>query len=863
MSYLSASLSKDKKNVLVWERNDNNKRIIKKYEAPYYFFVKDDDGDYLDIFNNKLTRVDASNSYDFFNIKTELKKSGYKLYESDISPHYKILSEHYYNQKSGKINLTFYDIEVDYDKNLGFPSVNNPYAPISAISLIHYFKNETKLFIVLPSNNRWNISDIDDESKQNCEIVICKDEKELLLRYIEEISDVDVLSGWNSSFYDDVYAYKRLKIVFGNSLSDKLSFDDAPPPAIKEIEKFGSINETIEYFGRQNLDYLELFKKFEVKERHSFRLEDVAEDLLPELPKLKYKGSLHDLYYNDFPEFVKYNIRDTVILKGLEDKLGYMATAIEYYRSSCVLLKDVLGTVKIIESVIINEYHNTYNQRVPDVSDSSYLLMDTFAGALVLPPQVGEHKNIGSIDLESLYPSAIRANNISPETLVGQFEKKHIAYENITNQTDDILVVGFVDGTSKKMSVNEWIEFIRDKKLILTGYGTLFSSDKQGVIPSLLDKWFVQRKVYKKLVNECEEKMTLTTKNTVEYNHYKQDRDFNHRIQFIMKYRLNSTYGMLGNMFCRFADVRLAESTTRTGREILMHMVKKVAEIMDGNYEYPSECAVYSDTDSCYFKTYADNGEQAYKTALYVNRKVNESFGKFCEKNFFTTGKYSEYFRASLDIISDNSIFVGKKYYIMHCLYEEGVKKDKMKVMGLQIKRTNIPKPISLQITKYFEEYLKGENWLEIAKKVVNYKKHIKESDLLDIGIPRGVNNIEKYVQQIETEPQKMVPNHTRAAIYYNKLLEENKDVESPRISSGMKIKTYYLKEFTGKYNSIAIPSEMTTVPEWFKKTFFDKIDKDAQIKRLIDDPIQSILSAIGEQTPTEKILLIKETLEF
>lgn len=863
MPYLSSALSKDKKNVLVWERNKKGARITKKYVAPYYFYVQDNDGQYKDIRGNNLSRIDAKNSYDFYNLKNELKNNGYKLYESDIPPTYKVLANNYYNHDSGSMKLTFYDIEVDYDKNVGFSSVSNPYAPISAISLIHYFENNTKLFVVLPQNNKWSLKDIDDESKELCEIVVCKNERELLLRYIDEIGDTDIISGWNSAFYDDIYIYKRIEKIFGNSLSDKLSFDEAPPPLIKEIEKFGNINESIEYFGRQNLDYLELFKKFEAKERHSYRLEDVAEDIIPELPKLKYDGSLYDLYHNNFPEFVKYNIRDTVILKGLEDKLGYMSAAIDYYKSSCVLLKDVLGTVKIVEAAIINEYHYSFNQKVPDANDSAVGEMDKFAGALVLDPQIGEHKNIASIDVESLYPSSIRANNISPETLVAQFDENHIAYDKVIGESDEKLNVTFYDKSSKILTGKEWKKYIKDNNLVISGYGTLFTMDKQGVIPALLDRWFSQRKEYKKLVKEFENKLHLSHKDSKEYKEYKQKKDFNNRMQFIRKNILNSTYGMLGNAFSRFADVRLAESTTRTGRQILMHMVKYVALLMDGKYLYPSDCAVYSDTDSCYFKTYAENIDDAKKIATYVTKKVNESFKSFCSENFLTEKKYSEYIKCSMDIISDNSIFVGKKYYIMHCLYYDGVKSEKMKVMGLQIKRTNIPKPISSQIIKYFEEYLKGDQWINIARKVVEYKKIIKNSNLLEIGIPRGVNNVEKYTQQIKEDSKKMVPNHTRAAIYYNQLLEKYNDTESPKILSGMKIRTYYLKEYNGKYNAIALPSELSIIPKWFEDNFSNKIDKDAQIKRLIDDPIQSILSAIGEQTPTEKILLIKDTLEF
>ena len=42
------------------------------------------------------------------------------------------------------------------------------------------------------------------------------------------------------------------------------------------------------------------------------------------------------------------------------------------------------------------------------------------AGAYVAFPKKGLHKWIGSMDLNSLYPSVIRALNMAPETVIGQ-----------------------------------------------------------------------------------------------------------------------------------------------------------------------------------------------------------------------------------------------------------------------------------------------------------------------------------------------------------------------------------------------------------------------------------------------------------
>lgn len=81
-------------------------------------------------------------------------------------------------------------------------------------------------------------------------------------------------------------------------------------------------------------------------------------------------------------------------------------------------------------------------------------------------------------------------------------------------------------------------------------------------------------------------------------------------------------YGALTNYYFRFFDLRMGESTTGTGRAILRHQVRKVAEVLDGEYNinppldeesfiksggtFPSESIIYGDTDSCVGSTLVD-----------------------------------------------------------------------------------------------------------------------------------------------------------------------------------------------------------------------------------------------------------------
>ena len=107
------------------------------------------------------------------------------------------------------------------------------------------------------------------------------------------------------------------------------------------------------------------------------------------------------------------------------------------------------------------------------------------------------------------------------------------------------------------------------------------------------------------------------------------------------------------------------------------------------------------------------------------------------------------------------------------------------------------------------------------------------------------------------------LPGHVAASILWNELLEENEDKVSIPIRSGMKIKIFYMKERINGFKSIAVPEELKIIPDWFKSKIYDTIDRELQIIRLVDKPLQQILSAINEELATRQSLLLEDEFEF
>lgn len=949
--------------VIVWERNDAGERIVVEKEAPYYFYVDDPKGEFKTIYDTPVSKLTFKTGQEYRAAKTSFDQKRIRTWESDIPPELRVLSNNYYGVPEPKLHTTFFDIEVDYDPEIGFSSPRNPYAPINAVAILHKWKNELIVLCVPPDGNwtdqrlRTFVNDAEKTApiptKFRTKFILCQDEAELLLHFLKQIRDTDIICGWNSDFFDVPYVAMRVASVLDgedvcldvvetyNETTHKidLTWAENPNQAIRQKGRFKFLKQldfprygmpsfrivpaktgklmgiTVDLIGRIRLDYMNLVKKYEPGEKPSYKLAAISEDVLVNdstgeslLPKLEYEGSLADLYRDNFAFFIRYNIRDTEILDGFEDKLGYVDLANKNAHLSTGLFSHVIGTLKLAELALVNYCHHeikrVVNNNVPPPIDRA------IDGALVLLPQIGMQERFGSIDINSLYPSGIRSLNISPEMIRGQFEPGNelwgsfsVAAKVSAGSLEKFTMVMEDTGESITKTGAEWREFLLEKKWALSGYGTAFDQTKQGFIPALLGDWYAQRKKYQAMKKQAQDVNDLDKANYYD------------RLQYVYKIKLNSLYGALTNLHFRFYDLRMGESTTATGRVILKHQCRKTAEVIEGNYyvDFPlymdildavntlmrdneplditikkaqevtlnggvvggvryetkfegkrqTDAVIYGDTDSTYFKTYAENSEDAVKLADLIAKKVNESYPEFMRETFLCNPGFDNIIKAGREVVSDRGIFVEKKRYIIHLVDLDGKSVDKMKVMGLDTKKTTLPVAVSKVLNKFIERFLKGESWETISEQIVEYKEQLRNSaDVTLLGLPKGVKGIEEYTQKYnEYGLDARLPGHVAASIYYNKSLEEYNDKVSMPIISDMKIKVFYLMGKHGKFKSIALPTDLEVIPSWFLEHF--RIDKDAHIERLVDNPLNNILKAIGKKPPTKQSLLIDGLFEY
>jgi DNA polymerase elongation subunit (family B) len=641
-------------------------------------------------------------------------------------------------------------------------------------------------------------------------------------------------------------------------------------PKQRDFERFGATNITFDLIGRVHLDYMQLYRKYTYEERHSYSLDAIGEYELDER-KTQYEGTLDQLYNKDFPKFIEYNRQDTMLLGKLDKKLRFLDLANELAHDNTVLLQTTMGAVAVTEQAIINEAHQlgmVVPNRNRDEQENTQA-----AGAYVATPKAGMHDYIGAVDINSLYPSAIRALNMGPETIVGQLRpimtdhyiKEKIekgssfadAWEGLFGSLEYTAVmdskagteitIDWVNGGHDVLSAADVWRLIFDsgKNWILSANGTIFSNDRKGVIPGLLERWYAERK-------EMQAKKKEATGDEIA---------FWDKRQLVKKINLNSLYGAILNPGCRFFDKRIGQSTTLTGRTIAKHMDAYINECITGEYDHVGKAIIYGDTDSCYFSMWpvvkddVEAGRMEWSKDICVQLydaiadQVNESFPGFCERAFHTPRRQGELIKGGRELVALKGLFIKKKRYAVLIYDMEGKRLDthdkpgKVKAMGLDLKRSDTPAFMQNFLSEILMDVLTGTQRDAIIEKIRDFKLIFQDRPAWEKGTPKRVNNLTKFTAAEAREGRANMPGHVRAAMNWNNLRRMMGDNYSMQIVDGMKTVVCKLRDNPLGYTSVGYPTDEAHIPAWFKELPFDD---DAMETGIVDQKVENLLGVLN-----------------
>ena len=723
---------------------------------------------------------------------------------------YSFISDNYpglVDYELSKIRVAFIDIECSSE--YGFPDIRRANEEVLAISI--KIGDDFKVY----GCGEYNPS-------PGVRYINCPNEEQLLKAFIDDWASnyPDIVTGWNSRFFDIPYLMNRIIRILGEKYANKLS----PWGWFKENEVTlvgNRKHQVYELVGISSIDYMDAYKKFTYVNQESYSLNHIAYAELGE-KKLDYSeaSTLHELYKTNFQKFVDYNVHDVILVERLEEKMKLMEMIISLaYMAKCNF-NDVFSPVKMWDCII---YNHLREQKIVIPPKKHEQKSEAYEGAYVKEPQLGRHKWVCSFDLNSLYPHLIMQYNISPETLLKMYPRDKMV---------EALLEGEID-----------TQFLKDQNMTMTPNGSLYTRKKQGFLPALMEKMYTDRVKYKKMMIEEQKKGRSADPNKLAQYH---------NMQINLKIALNSAYGALGNQWFRYYDVRNAEAVSVAGQlsirwaeRAVNQYLNKVLETEDKDY------VLASDTDSLYVTMEA----MVEKVGLTDTDKVIKFLDTVCDGKIQKViddcyGELAEYINAfqqkmvmKREVLADVGIWTGKKHYILNVHNSEGVQYEepKLKIMGIEAVKSSTPEHCRNALKKAFKIVVNGTED-DVIDYIQEFKGQFKSLSAEEVSFPRSVKGLSKYQDSV-TIYRKSTPLHVKGSLIYNMMLKKNKLTKKyPIIQEGEKIKYTYLKEPNPSGDSAI--AMLTTLPKEFNLEEY--IDYDRQFEKSFLDPMKGILEKIG-----------------
>ena len=663
----------------------------------------------------------------------------------------------------------------------------------------------------------------------------CFNEANLLMKFMDywRHADFDIITGWNVDTFDITYLCNRIDKLFGEDEHKKLS-----PWGISDVREFTQYgyqkNMKFTLYGVNVVDYLELYRKNTFTNQESYKLDHIAHVELGKR-KLDYSeyGSLHSLYKENYTKYLEYNVQDVVLVEELEDKLGFLELIETMAYSGKCNYADTFGMVKYWETIIYNFLKEQGIQIPPIKKNESDGKIE---GAFVKDPIVGGHKWVMSFDLASLYPHLIMQNNISPEKMV-RLEQMSCSVDKLLNKEID---------TSS----------LKDKDLSLTPKGMVYKRDKQGFLPELMEKFYDERKLWKKKMigYQQEKEITEDPKRLRELDTLIK-RAYNN--QQVRKIALNSAYGALANQWFAFYSTELAESITSSGQLVIKWAEKTVNQYMNKVLGTEDEDFVVAiDTDSVYitFEKLVDmvfpDQSDVGKIVDFLNQVAIDKIEKILAEGYDDLADYTNAFQQKMfmdrEVIADYGIWTAKKRYILNVHDNEGVryKTPKLKMMGIETAKSSTPMWVRGKLEEAFRVIMSHEEKV-LWEFVEESRKEFKTLPVPEVAFPRGCNGLHNY-RDPSSIYRKGTPIHVRGSLLYNHYLVENKlDKRYEQITEGNKIKFCYLTMPNPlNENVISFPLQL---PKELDIARF--VDYDLQFSKTFIEPLTAVISKIGWTT--------------
>jgi DNA polymerase elongation subunit (family B) len=766
-----------------------------------------------------------------------LKDCGTTRVFENIRPEQQFLIDNFWKKNEeiefskNPLRIQYVDIEV-YCPDV-FPTPEEAHQPINVITI---YDSLDKCFYT------WGTKRL-EKKIENCEYVYCETEQQLLDCYLNYVnrSMPDIISGWNSEGFDMPYIINRSARVLGEESIKRLS----PVENIYSrltTGAFGKQQQRWYISGVSCIDYLDIYKKFSIGLRESYKLDAIAELELGSR-KIDYGNTnLSALADDDWQLFVEYNVQDVNLLVELEDKLRYLELLRMLAYTGLTTFESAMGTLSVITGATVIKARSK-DLVVPtfikdNINNSKY------EGAYVGEPQRGFQHDIISFDANSLYPNTMISLNLSPETKVGK----------ITHKDETHVYIRHVTGKEFKLSHKDFLSFVKKENIAVSRAKVLFTQNKKGIMPEIVDNIYQQRVEVKKQLKKLKIKLSKMQKSDEQYAETERLADQLDIKQFTLKILINTVYGYFGNKHAPIGDPDIARSITLTGQAVIKQSNNILREYIKENGMSGPDPVIYNDTDSSYisierlmkarnepFHVEGKITESAYTQAELVEQHLNEQITKWSQN---VLNSKDSRFVFKRECMSDVGVFLQKKRYVLHVLDDEGIPTKKYKYTGVEVVRSTIPAPIKPYIKQIIETLLSTENRNTTNDVFLKAYDTFKDLPVEDYSFVMGISDYEKYADRCNGfVTVKGMPAHVKAAYHYNILLDKlDLSGEYEPIETGDKVRFFYVTQ-PNKYGINAIAYKYY-YPNQFEKIF--EPDKEKMFEKIIYSIVERFYESVN-----------------